>query len=180
MYSSPVRHSPPTLAGRAAVRLACVRHAASVQSEPGSNSSVKTFTNTRRRPISLRATPTKERSYELLSFLERLLLLGRSIAHQAPTQVTCARCQRSVPVLRHRATFRHRPGSARGSRALYEPPGEGQHRCAKIFRCRATTARRASRAPFRACRAGPGAPRRHGVRARDPRPRNRRRAPRAR
>jgi hypothetical protein len=41
---SPVRHSPPTpyqVRGRAAVRLACVRHAASVQSEPGSNSSVQ-------------------------------------------------------------------------------------------------------------------------------------------
>ena len=39
---SPVRHSPPTpyqIRGGAAVRLACVRHAASVQSEPGSNSS---------------------------------------------------------------------------------------------------------------------------------------------
>ena len=39
MHYSPVRHSqgiaPPT------VRLACVRHAASVQSEPGSNSSVR-------------------------------------------------------------------------------------------------------------------------------------------
>ena len=39
---SPVRHSPsPCIAtGHAAVRLACVRHAASVQSEPESNSSV--------------------------------------------------------------------------------------------------------------------------------------------
>ena len=40
MYYSPVRHSPPGASTRAAVRLACVRHAASVQSEPGSNSSV--------------------------------------------------------------------------------------------------------------------------------------------
>ena len=38
MYYSPVRHSPPGASTRAAVRLACVRHAASVQSEPGSNS----------------------------------------------------------------------------------------------------------------------------------------------
>ena len=39
---SPVRHSPPIRASsyRAAVRLACVKRAASVQSEPGSNSSV--------------------------------------------------------------------------------------------------------------------------------------------
>ena len=43
MHYSPVRHSPPGRVAppRAAVRLACVRHAASVQSEPGSNSSIK-------------------------------------------------------------------------------------------------------------------------------------------
>lgn len=38
MHYSPVRHSPPGASTRAAVRLACVKHAASVQSEPGSNS----------------------------------------------------------------------------------------------------------------------------------------------
>ena len=43
MYYSPVRHSPPGASSRAAVRLACVRHAASVQSEPGSNSSVQSL-----------------------------------------------------------------------------------------------------------------------------------------
>ena len=41
MHYSPVRHSPPGASTRAAVRLACVKHAASVQSEPGSNSSVQ-------------------------------------------------------------------------------------------------------------------------------------------
>ena len=41
IYYSPVRHSPPGASTRAAVRLACVKHAASVQSEPGSNSSVQ-------------------------------------------------------------------------------------------------------------------------------------------
>ena len=40
IYYSPVRHSPPGASTRAAVRLACVKHSASVQSEPGSNSSV--------------------------------------------------------------------------------------------------------------------------------------------
>jgi hypothetical protein len=42
MYYSPVRHSPSDSAStiHAAVRLACVKHAASVQSEPGSNSFV--------------------------------------------------------------------------------------------------------------------------------------------
>ena len=43
MYYSPVRHSPPGASSRAAVRLACVKHAASVQSEPGSNSFVYTL-----------------------------------------------------------------------------------------------------------------------------------------
>ena len=40
MRYSPVRRSPPRPKPRAAARLACVRRAASVQSEPGSNSSV--------------------------------------------------------------------------------------------------------------------------------------------
>ena len=44
IYYSPVRHSPPGASTRAAVRLACVKHAASVQSEPGSNSSVQYLT----------------------------------------------------------------------------------------------------------------------------------------
>ena len=35
---APVRHSPPGIATRAAVRLACIRPAASVHPEPGSNS----------------------------------------------------------------------------------------------------------------------------------------------
>jgi hypothetical protein len=35
---APVRHSPPSIATCAAVRLACVRPAASVHPEPGSNS----------------------------------------------------------------------------------------------------------------------------------------------
>ncbi len=43
---SPVRHSPPGASTRAAVRLACVKHSASVQSEPGSNSSVQFLTIT--------------------------------------------------------------------------------------------------------------------------------------
>ena len=43
MHYSPVRHSPPGASSRAAVRLACVRHAASVQSEPGSNSLVQSL-----------------------------------------------------------------------------------------------------------------------------------------
>ena len=44
MYYSPVRHSTQELPPFR-VRLACVRHAASVQSEPGSNSSVQSIFN---------------------------------------------------------------------------------------------------------------------------------------
>ena len=44
MYYSPVRHSSPGVTPRVTVRLACVKHAASVQSEPGSNSSVQSIT----------------------------------------------------------------------------------------------------------------------------------------
>ena len=44
MYYSPVRHSPSGASTYAAVRLACVKHAASVQSEPGSNSYVQSLT----------------------------------------------------------------------------------------------------------------------------------------
>ena len=42
IHYSPVRRSPPSKVTltRAAARLACVKHSASVQSEPGSNSSV--------------------------------------------------------------------------------------------------------------------------------------------
>ena len=47
MHYSPVRHSPSGASTHAAVRLACVRHAASVQSEPGSNSSVQFLFNSR-------------------------------------------------------------------------------------------------------------------------------------
>ena len=40
MHYSPVRHSTPGASSIVSVRLACVKHAASVQSEPESNSSV--------------------------------------------------------------------------------------------------------------------------------------------
>ena len=47
MYYSPVRHSTQELPPFR-VRLACVKHAASVQSEPGSNSSVQSFSIVKR------------------------------------------------------------------------------------------------------------------------------------
>ena len=45
MRYSPVRHSTPGASSIVSVRLACVKHAASVQSEPESNSSVHSFPN---------------------------------------------------------------------------------------------------------------------------------------
>ena len=42
---SPFRRSPPGIATRAAPRLACVKPAASVHPEPGSNSSLYNFIN---------------------------------------------------------------------------------------------------------------------------------------
>ena len=46
MRYSPVRHSTPGASSIVSVRLACVKHAASVQSEPESNSSVHFLTQT--------------------------------------------------------------------------------------------------------------------------------------
>ena len=46
MRYSPVRHSTPGASSIVSVRLACVKHAASVQSEPESNSSVLSLTQT--------------------------------------------------------------------------------------------------------------------------------------
>ena len=43
MYYAPVRRSSARIATPVTARLACVKHAASVQSEPGSNSSVQWF-----------------------------------------------------------------------------------------------------------------------------------------
>ena len=46
MHYAPVRHSTPGASSIVSVRLACVKHAASVQSEPESNSSVHFPTQT--------------------------------------------------------------------------------------------------------------------------------------
>lgn len=77
MYYSPVRHSPPGASTRAAVRLACVRHAASVQSEPGSNSSVQTCYcfRFRRTGRSLKADRYMNLFINLTYFSVRLLIL---------------------------------------------------------------------------------------------------------
>src|SRR5688572_29546158 len=100
MYSSPVRHSPPTLAGRAAVRLACVRHAASVQAEPGSNSSVETC---RSEDLCSRKSDPNQKNVaiELLSFFGAPLLLGRSSStrrpHKSPAHAVKDRSRLAAP-----------------------------------------------------------------------------------
>ena len=50
-HYSPVRRSSACIATPVTARLACVRHAASVQSEPGSNSSLEDFENQQKEQI---------------------------------------------------------------------------------------------------------------------------------
>ena len=86
---SPVRHSPsyyPKIV-HAAVRLACVKHAASVQSEPGSNSSFETVRN----------------SCELLFFKSRsFCLLKNSKLTKAPTQITYLLFMQTLQIFKER------------------------------------------------------------------------------
>src|SRR6185312_10926158 len=99
MYSSPVRHSPPIRASSycAAVRLACVRPAASVHSEPGSNSSLKCFditevtSNASSADVFSRTRTTHQHLHafeSFLLFLERLLMDSR---HQPDVRISILR-----------------------------------------------------------------------------------------
>ncbi len=100
MYSSPVRHSPPIRASSycAAVRLACVRPAASVHSEPGSNSSLK-ITCPKANYFSCRSSTTGNLSLAkqlICCILIKRLQDGQSSFLQASAQITCAHCQRTL------------------------------------------------------------------------------------
>ena len=76
IYYSPVRHSPSGASTYAAVRLACVKHAASVQSEPGSNSSVQSLFNRHfRASVVADRSPTQNTDRPLLA--KRLYFLLR-------------------------------------------------------------------------------------------------------
>ena len=101
MCSSPVRHSPPVRASSycAAVRLACVRPAASVHSEPGSNSSLK-ITCPKANYFSCRSSTTGNLSLakQLICCLIKRLQDGQSSFLQASAQITCAHCQRTSGV----------------------------------------------------------------------------------
>ena len=100
---APVRHSPPDIAIRAAVRLACIRPAASVHSEPGSNSSLKVFEDESSNASKCRARPDpitrctlylRTNTLRIEVLFERLL--WTTVHYQTPAQVTCAHCQRSA------------------------------------------------------------------------------------
>ena len=71
---SPVRHSSAQPKLPVTVRLACVKHATSVQSEPGSNSSVQ-FQG----PVRLHLLPLKNQQHPIT--LECLSNLSRPAAH---------------------------------------------------------------------------------------------------
>src|SRR6185369_13138309 len=93
--------------GPVTVRLACVRHAASVHSEPGSNSSVEIAKPSELAFIQLKTLErdlsyfdysnydSKIRLRTQVSRLGTLLIRWTCIHPKAPTQVTCAHCQRS-------------------------------------------------------------------------------------
>ena len=84
-YCSPVRRSSACIATPVTARLACVRHAASVQSEPGSNSSLKDFdlqSKSIHRPIAGLLT---------VQFLDSWYSVNASkdASTRVPTQITC-------------------------------------------------------------------------------------------
>ena len=82
----------------AAVRLACVKHAASVQSEPGSNSSVQSSSNFLAHPLTGELISLKANLISYLRFREVLLYVlsrllqpkpDRSAKVQVPTLIGC-------------------------------------------------------------------------------------------
>src|SRR5690606_26708919 len=101
-HPSATRH-PGSKLPCAAVRLACVRPAASVHSEPGSNSSLEVFDRPHEEIRQCFECRARSRHQEPLTASLRLNLsccLLRNICdgnghHQTPAQVTCAHCQRS-------------------------------------------------------------------------------------
>ena len=117
MHYSPVRHSPPGASTRAAVRLACVKHAASVQSEPGSNSSVQSL------QILLRLTQTLRESNDSLIILVQALVPRNKRLHLSVVillKSSCFPTQKPVTSAVCFASFRFLRQQQRGE--LYAPP----------------------------------------------------------
>ena len=77
-HYSPVRRSSACIATPVTARLACVKHAASVQSEPGSNSSLEDF------ELQLRVIKSS-----LLDFWSLGLRIQKDTSTRVPTQITC-------------------------------------------------------------------------------------------
>src|SRR5690606_25934661 len=89
---------------RAAVRLACVRPAASVHSEPGSNSSLKYCGSARRLRLCFECSVVPAQITRSLASCDAVLdsfglcrtsANGQPSTRQTSAQVTCAHCQRS-------------------------------------------------------------------------------------
>src|SRR5688572_1501923 len=78
MYYAPVRRSSARIATPVTARLACVKHAASVQSEPGSNSSLEVF----------ELSNKKSDQNPLLDFWS-LGQFAPKCMTRVPTQITC-------------------------------------------------------------------------------------------
>jgi hypothetical protein len=83
-HYSPVRRSSACIATPVTARLACVRHAASVQSEPGSNSSVN---YTKSLKLSRSRTHTCSRMNNW-SFWKLIINCTKGAVTRVPTQVT--------------------------------------------------------------------------------------------
>ena len=87
MYYAPVRRSSARIATPVTARLACVRHAASVQSEPGSNSSLKDLQNFKSKSIHKAHRWTFYSPF--LDFLVTRLMSPKESSTRVPTQITC-------------------------------------------------------------------------------------------
>src|SRR5260364_141264 len=105
MFYSPVRHSPPSVSTCAAVRLACVRHAASVQSEPGSNSSSLNSFAALEAALTQSLTFSTSTSRELLSFMQSYATKHRTASCLKRPHSSAVTFQRtSVPPLLYSST----------------------------------------------------------------------------
>jgi hypothetical protein len=118
MYYAPVRRSSARIATPVTARLACVKHAASVQSEPGSNSSVQWF--------ELKRDPKLQTCPVLPGRLDAwLLAVAPMNGHltRVPTQITCnfLKSARAAKVLGRAAYYARRPGPRTAHNTPHEP-----------------------------------------------------------
>ena len=138
MYYSPVRHSSPGVTPRVTVRLACVKHAASVQSEPGSNSSVQSIL-TFASPLSRTSLSLKAISKEITSHVSTSITLkassqDRRLCHPFQDKInraiTLYPFPRSAP--KSRSTHTHRLFRFLKSNAVFPAAVSGEGRIIRI------------------------------------------------